>query len=204
METIRPIRPEPDDPTPLHLRAIDDLRFIRETMRRSASFTAISGLGQVAVGISAAGAAALAALQPSDERWLAVWLIEAPLALAIAAATTARKARRAGETLLSRPGRQVAGSLLPPLAAGLLLTLALARAGEYTLMPGTWLLLYGAGVVAAGAFSVRVVPVMGVSFMAAGACALVAPDAWRDLLLAAGFGGLHVAYGAVIARRFGG
>jgi hypothetical protein len=204
MATIRPIRPEPDEPTPLHLRALDDLRFIRETMRRSASFTAISGLGQVAVGLSALAAAAIASRQPSDERWLVVWLVEAALALAIAAATTARKARQAGEALLSRPGRQVAGSLAPPLAAGLLLTLALARAGDYGLMAGTWLLLYGAGVIAAGAFSVRVVPVMGVSFMAVGACALVAPASWGDVLLAAGFGCLHVAFGALIARRYGG
>jgi hypothetical protein len=204
MATIRPIRPEPDEPTPLQLRALDDLRYIRETMRRSASFTAISGMGQVAVGVSALVAALAAWLQPSDERWLAVWLVEATLALGIAAGTTAQKARRAGEPLLSRPGRQVAGSLAPPLAAGLLLTLALAGSRDYGLMPGTWLLLYGAGVIAAGAFSVRVVPVMGLSFMAFGACTLVAPDAWRDLMLAAGFGGLHVAYGAIIARRFGG
>ena len=204
MATLRPIRPEPDEPTPLHLRALDDLRFIRETIRRSASFTAISGLGQVAVGASALLAALVAARQPSDERWLAVWLVEAVLALAIAAASTARKARRAGETLLSGPGRQVAASLAPPLAAGLLLTLALTRSGDYTLMPGTWLLLYGAGVIAAGAFSVRVVPVMGLSFMAVGACALAAPGGWGDGLLAAGFGGLHVGFGFVIARRFGG
>lgn len=204
MATLRPIRPEPDEPTPLHLRALDDLRFIRETMRRSASFTAISGLGQVAVGASALLAALVAALQPSDERWLAVWLVEAVLALAIAAATTARKARRAGETLLSGPGRQVAASLAPPLAAGLLLTLALARSGDYGLMPGTWLLLYGAGVIAAGAFSVRIVPVMGLSFMAVGACALAAPASWSDGILAAGFGGLHAGFGVVIARRFGG
>ncbi|HUG60263.1 MAG TPA: hypothetical protein VMP03_00360 [Methylomirabilota bacterium] len=204
MASIRPIRPEPDEPTSLHLRAIDDLRFIRETMRRSASFTAISGFGQVAVGVSALAAAILAARQPSDERWLAVWLIEAVLALTIAAATTARKARRAGEALLSRPGRQVAGSLAPPLAAGLLLTLSLARFDDYSLMPGTWLLLYGAGVIAAGAFSVRAVPVMGVSFMALGACALVAPATLGDVVLAAGFGGLHLCFGVLIARRHGG
>ena len=161
-------------------------------------------MGQVAVGLSALAAAVVASRQPSDERWLAVWLVEATLALAIAAATTAHKAQCAGEALLSRPGRQVAGSLTPPLAAGLLVTLALARDDAYDLMPGTWLLLYGAGVIAAGAFSVRVVPVMGVSFMAVGACALVTPASWNDALLAAGFGGLHLTFGAVIARRYGG
>jgi hypothetical protein len=204
MATPRPIRPLPEDPTPLHLRALDDLRYIRETMRRSASFTAISGAGQVIVGVSAVAAALVARAQPTEERWLAVWLIEAGIALLVAAATTARKARDAGEALLSRPGRQVAGSLAPPLAAGLLLTLALARSGDFGLMPGAWLLLYGAGVIAAGAFSVRVVPVMGLCFMAFGAVAIVAPASGADAILAAGFGGLHVLFGSIIARRYGG
>jgi hypothetical protein len=204
MATPRPIRPVPEEPTPLHLRALDDLRYIREAMRRSASFTAISGSGQIAVGVSAFVAALVAWMQPTDERWLAVWLVEAAIALSVAAATTARKAQRAGEALLSRPGRQVAGSLAPPLAAGLLLTLALTRTGDFALMPGVWLLLFGAGVIAAGAFSVRVVPVMGVCFMAFGAVGLVLPAAWGDVILAVGFGGLHVLFGSVIARRYGG
>jgi hypothetical protein len=204
MATPRPIRPPSQEPTPLQVRALDDLRYIRETMRRSASFTAISGSGHVAVGVSAVAAALIASAQPTDERWLVVWLLEAAVALLVAAVTTARKARRPPAPLLSRPGRQVAGSLAPPLAAGLLLTLALAGREDYALMPGTWLLLYGAGVIAAGAFSVRVVPVMGLSFMACGAVGLVAPSSWSDGVLAAGFGGLHIVFGAVIARRFGG
>ena len=204
MATPRPIRPPSQEPTPLQVRALDDLRYIRETMRRSASFTAISGAGQVAVGVSAVAAAMIASVQPTEERWLAVWLLEAAIALLVAAVTTGRKAQRAGEALLSRPGRQVAGSLAPPLAAGLLLTLALAGTEDYGLMPGTWLLLYGAGVMAAGAFSVRVVPVMGISFMACGAVGLVAPASWSDAILAAGFGGLHIVFGSLIARRYGG
>ena len=204
MASIRPIRPEIDEPTSIHLRALDDLRFIRETMERNGSFTAISGVGEILVGLSAFVAAGVAYFQPGDGPWLAIWLVEAVVALAIAAYFAGRKAKRAGERLWSRPGRHVAGSLAPPLLAGLLLTFALYHTGTMDLLPGTWLLLYGTGVITAGAFSVRVIPVMGISFMLLGGLAFVLPADWRDAILAIGFGGLHVAYGFVIARRYGG
>jgi hypothetical protein len=87
--------------------------------------------------------------------------------------------------------------------AGALLTAALYAGGMWSFLPGTWLLLYGAGVVSGGASSVRVVPMMGALFMACGAVALFAP-AWGALLLALGFGGLHIVFGIVIAVRYGG
>lgn len=204
MASLRPIRPDSDPPTPIHLRALDDLRFIRETMDRSRSFTAISGLGEILVGVSALVAAIVAIAQPTDGRWLAVWLAEAFVALALTCAFTAAKANRAGEALLSRPGRQVVGGLTPPLIAGLVLTIALYGNGAPELLPGTWLLLYGTGVVTAGAFSVRIVPVMGVLFMGIGGAAFLIPGLERDVILAGGFGGLHIVFGAIIARRYGG
>ncbi len=204
MASLRPIRPDTDSPTPIHLRALDDLRFIRETMDRSRSFTAISGMGEILVGVSALLAALIAIVQPTDGRWLAVWLAEAVVAIALTCAFTAAKASRAGEALLSRPGRQVVGGLTPPLIAGLILTVALFGNGAPELLPGTWLLLYGTGVVTAGAFSVRIVPVMGVLFMVVGGLAFLTPVLERDIVLACGFGGLHIVFGAIIARRYGG
>ena len=191
-------------PPALHERALDNLRFIRETMERAGSFTAVPGRGGMAMGVTALAAAAIAALQPTESRWLVVWLCEAALALALGAFASDRKARRAGHALFEGPGRRFLFGLVPPLLAGALLTAALARSGAVAVLPGLWLLLYGAAVVTGGAFAVRIVPVMGSAFMFLGAVALLGPAAWGNVLLAVGFGGLHVAFGYVIARRYGG
>lgn len=183
---------------------MDDLRFIRKTMEGAAYFTAVSGIGEMAVGITALGAAYLAARQPAFQGWLLVWLCEAVLAFLITTGAIVWKARRAHISLFSQPGRRFVLGLLPPLIAGALVTGALLMAGNVAVLPGLWLLLYGAGVVTGGAFSVRTVPVMGIAFMALGAVALVAPTPWGDAFMAAGFGGLHAVFGAVIAWRHGG
>jgi hypothetical protein len=191
-------------PRPLHDRALDNLRYIRQTMERAASFTAVPGWGLAVVGATALGAALLAGRQPTPELWLATWLGEAVVALAIGGAAMVRKAFAVHDPLLSGPGRRFGLSFLPPMVVGGLLTVALWRAGLWHALPGTWLLLYGAGFVTGGAFSVRSVPVMGLCFMLVGAVALLGPAAWGNWWMAAGFGGLHLAFGAIIARRHGG
>jgi hypothetical protein len=187
----------------LEEHAADSLRFIRRTMERSASFTAVPGWGGVAMGATAAVAAWLAARQGSPRRWLAVWLAEAALAFVIGLWSIHRKASRAGLPLASQPARRFALGLAPAFVAGAVLTGALVGAGRIDLLPGLWLLLYGAGVASGGAHSVPAVPAMGVAFMALGTVALAAP-AWHDALLAAGFAGLHAGFGIYIARRHGG
>ncbi len=189
-------------PLDLRSRAALDLRYIRSAMERAGSFTAISGWGAVAVGVTALGAAALAAAQPTSDRWLAAWLAEGILAAVIGGWAMARKARRLGLPLLAGPGRKFLLSFCPAVLAGGALTLALREPAPETI-PGTWLLLYGTGVVAAGVFSVSVVPLQGLCFLALGAAALIVPSA-GDFLLAAGFGGVHIVFGIVIARRYGG
>ncbi len=191
-------------PPALHDRAMDNLRFIRETMERASSFTAVPGWGGALMGASAFGASLVAAWQPTRGRWLAVWVAEALLALVIGVLALARKARHAGTPVLSGPGRKFALAYAPPILAGMMLTVVLWRGHMAGALPGTWLLLYGTAVVAGGAFSVKIVPVMGMCFMLLGAVALYAPAAWGDYLMAAGFGGLHVIFGIIIARRHGG
>jgi hypothetical protein len=184
--------------------AIENLRFIRETMERSASFTGVPGWGGVGMGVTALVAAWLAAQQPTVGAWLTTWLMEAALAVVIGAWAVSVKARAANLPLLSGAARKFALSLSPPFVAGVLLTSALYHTGHTVLLPGLWLLLYGAGVVTGGAFSVRVVPVMGMCFMGVGAVALFSPASWGNVLLAAGFGGLQILFGIIIARRYGG
>jgi hypothetical protein len=193
-----------EEPPALHDRAIDNLRFIRETMERASSFTAVPGWGGVLMGLTALAASIVAAQQPSRNLWLATWVVEALLALIVGGWAMDRKARRAEMPILTGPGRKFALSYAPPILVGVLLTVVLLRAGAVSALPGMWLLLYGTGVVTGGAFSVKIVPVMGICFMLLGAVALFAPAAWGTYLMAAGFGGLHIIFGIIIARRHGG
>ncbi len=188
----------------MHAHAIDNLRYIRETMERAGSFTSVPGWGGVAMGLTALGAAVLAAQQPTIERWLAVWIAEVFLGIGVGFIAVRRKARIGNVEVFSAAGRKFVFSFTPPLFAGAVLTAVLFQAGLVRTVPGMWLLLYGTGIVTAGTFSIPVVPVMGLCFMAEGAVALFCPLPWGNSFLAAGFGGLHILFGAIIARRYGG
>ncbi len=208
MATIHPIRreetPDEEPSLELHAKAMENLRFIRETMERAGSFTAVSGWGQVVIGVTGFLAAWLASAQGSPELWLATWCVAAVVSVAIGVLTTAMKARAAKMPLLTGPGRKFMLSLAPPLVAGAVLTVVLFQAGSVAVLRGVWLLLFGVGILTAGAFSVPVVPVMGLTFMGLGTAALFSPAAWGDAYMALGFGGLHIVFGILIARRYGG
>jgi hypothetical protein len=191
-------------PIPIDARAADHLRYIRETMESAAEFTAVPGWGGVAMGITALVAALVASQQSTPRAWFGVWLVEAFIAVAIAAPAAATRAHRANSKLFSGPGRKFLFSFAPPIMAGGLLTFALYEAGAFRILPGAWLVLYGAAILTGGAFSVRVVPVMGLCLMALGGAALFAPAAWGDIFMAAGFGCVQIAFGIWIARRYGG
>ena len=205
MTSVRPLRPEPPrELSSLHGRAMDNLAFIRNTMEAAGSFTAVSGWGMVAVGVLAIVVAFVASLQASAANALNIWLVAAVLSPCIAMWAMVRKARLANMPLLSGPGRKFVLSFSPPMFVGAILTLVLYRAGYLDAIPGVWLLLYGTGVVAGGAFSVKIVPVMGLCFMLAGVVALFAPASWSHVILGVAFGGLHIAFGIPIARSHGG
>jgi hypothetical protein len=213
-------------PRPIHDRAIQDLSFIRRAMEGASAFTDVPGWGTVVVGVTAVGATLVARAQPTAGRWLLTWLIEAVLAASIAGLFIWRKA--SGRVAAARVGAQGAESedrpvfgiaarkflfgFWPGIVAGALLTFALvdfptvwtAQGIVPRVLPGLWLLLYGVAILTAGAYSVRAVPFMGLGFMLLGAIALFIPTIPADLMLALGFGALHIVSGIVIARRHGG
>ena len=198
-------------PQPLRDRALDNLKFIRSTMERAGSFTGVPGWGMVVLGVTALAASLYAGSLPvaplngaSQSRWLWVWMFEALLAAGIGVSALLYKAMRAGDAIIHGPGRRFGLSVLPPFIVAALLTYVLWQTKQLALLPAVWLLCYGAGVVTGGAFSLRIVPVMGICFMMLGAAALFTPPAWHAWLLAAGFGGLHMLFGSIIARRYGG
>ena len=191
-------------PVALSDRAIDNLQFIRETMERSTHFTAVPGYGGMLMGVTAIVAAYIAAGQASARDSFIVWLTEAFLAFAIGLLAMWQKSKIAESSLLSAPARKFAFGFAPALAAGVAITLGLWRYEQYELMAPVWMLLYGAAVVTGGAFSVRVVPVMGWIFMILGAIAFALPASYGNYLLAIGFGLTHIVFGMIIARKFGG
>jgi hypothetical protein len=208
MGPVTPIRPHSASsdraPTPIHEHAIDNLRFIRETMQCASAFTAVPGWGGVAMGLIGLTVGIVAARQSSVEGWISVWFAGALAGISTAALMMFRKASAANQSVFTGPGRKFALSFAPPLLVGALLAAALFRSGDIEMIPAVLLLLYGAGVVCGGAFSVRVVPLMGLCFIAIGAMAAFGPPSWGNWCMTAGFGGLHIVFGLIIARRYGG
>jgi hypothetical protein len=194
----------PDEAPALGAKAEESLRFIRAAMERAGSFTAVPGWGGVAMGVTALAAAGLAGHATTPRAWLAIWVVEAAVAFLIGCWAIRAKSRRSGAPLFAGASRRFVMTFTPPIVAGAVITAAMARAGDTALLPGVWLVLYGAAVATGGAFSVRAVPTLGLSFMAVGAAALSSPPEWGNGYLAAGFGGLQIVFGLYIARRHGG
>jgi hypothetical protein len=155
------------------------------------------------MGVIACVAAIVAARQPDERAWLATWLGAALLAFLLGAFAIRQKAQRTGTLLFASSGRRFMLSYAAPMAAAVIQTIALQVAGLDAFLPGMWLLLYGTAAVAGGAASIRLIPIAGGCFMLLGTLALAVP-AWGNWLMAAGFGGIQIVFGLVIARRYGG
>jgi hypothetical protein len=188
----------------MHTHAMDNLRFIRSAMESSTSFTSVPGLGGVVVGLTGLFAGVLAALPAFAADWLIIWVVAAVVALVQGGLFMAKKAHGEGVSLWRGVARRFFFSVTPPLVAASVLTVVLAGTTVGWLIPGLWLFMYGSAVISGGTYSVRPVPIMGICFMALGLVALVAPQSWSNGLLTLGFGGLHMVFGAIIARRYGG
>ena len=204
LQAIRKEEIEANELPSLSGRAMDNLQFIRETMERSTSFTAVPGYGGVFMGLTAIAASAIAHQQALVKDWLTVWILEAILAFFIGLFAMWQKAKISETPLNSAPARKFVLSFLPPLICAVILTFGLWRFGFFEAMIPSWLLLYGAAVITGGSFSVRAVPLMGWCFIVLGAIAFAAPTSFGNLLMGLGFGVLHIVFGTIIARKFGG
>lgn len=195
---------ETKQPVNIGDRALDNLKFIRETMERSTAFTAVPGYGGILMGATAIVAAVIANFQPFIKDWLIVWLTEAVLAFFIGLFAMWQKSKIAAIPLNSAPAKKFAKSFLPPLVCAIVITFGLWRFGHFEAMIAVWILLYGASVVSGGAFSVKAVPIMGWCFIALGAIAFFLPAGFGNWMMALSFGVLHIVFGIIIGRKFGG
>jgi len=180
-----------------------DLALIRATLERSSRFTAVPGREAMGMGAIALVASVIASTA-SPDAWLGTWLSAAVLAVTLGAAGLWRKCRALETSLFAAPGRRFLLGLCPPLIAGSILTAVLVSAGHHEHLAGTWLLLYGAGVTSGGTYSVPVVPLTGMCFLTLGALTFLTPIGWGNVIMAIGFGGLHLAFGYVVVKRHGG
>lgn len=204
MQPLQKEEIETSEPPTLHGRAMDNLAFIRETMERSASFTAIPGYGGVLMGVTAIGAAIIAHNQVTIRGWLITWLIEAFLAFVVGMFAIWQKAKNSGDSLSSAPSRKFAYGFAPPIIAGIVLTALFYFKGLFALMPTVWLTLYGTAVVTGGANSVRIVPIVGWIFIGLGLISVFVETSYGNILMGVGFGVLHIVFGLIVARRYGG
>jgi hypothetical protein len=188
----------------MQTHAEEQLSFIRSTMERASYFTAVPGWGGVFMGITAILAAFAASKSQTLQQWIIIWLGAAVLGVCIGIVTVWHKAKNANVQMFSGIGRRFWISLGTPILVAVVLTLALLLRNQTMMLPGIWLLLYGAGVVTGGVFSVKIIPAMGCCFLVLGMIALFTPPGWGDTLMAIGFGGLHIVFGVIIARKYGG
>ncbi len=204
----------PEPPVQLHERAAENLDFIRQTMERSTAFTGVSGWGMVLEGMTALAGAYVASWHLTRDWWIWTWIVVAVLGFLTGVAAMAIKVRLRGIPIWAGPGKRFLFHFAPAIVAGMALTEMLYETQMEFLMPGTWLLLYGVAVVSGGAFSARIIPIGGGLFMALGLAAFTLIDGMQapvlgtmrayDVILALGFGGLHIVLGLIIARRYGG
>ena len=207
--SLPPVRPKRSlqdrEPLAMHERAEADLAFVRAAVERSSQFTAVPGVGGVLMGVSAIIAALIAHQQPSNERWLITWIIDAAVAGVVGGIALVRKARRRQVPLAVGPARRFALGLAPALIAGAALTMGALDARAWQLLPPTWMLCYGVAVLGAGAASAApIVPIVGSVFVVAGVLSIATPHAFADYWMAATFGIAHIVAGVIVARRHGG
>ena len=199
-----PNSPRRREPTPIDSGAVENLRYIRSTIDAVHTFTTVPGKGCIAMGLTALVAVGVESIPQLAQHWLAVWVGAAIVACGSALWFMEQKARAQGLSLRRAVARRFFMTMAPAFLAGAILTAALAGQVDRELITGMWLLLYGAGLAACGLFAIPAVFTAGIAFMALGTATLWLPPGSAAIVLALGFGGIHVALGVTIMRHHGG
>jgi len=199
-----PNRPKHEPPTPIDSGALDNLRYIRSTIEAAHTFTTVPGKGCIAMGLTALAAIGLESIPQLAPHWLAIWVGAAIVAVVSALWFMEQKAHAQGLSLRRAVARRFFMTLAPAFLTGAILTAALAGRVDRELITGMWLLLYGTGLAACGLFAVPAVFTAGLAFLGLGAATLWLPPGSAHIVLALGFGGIHLALGTTIVRHHGG
>jgi len=198
----RPKQHEP--PTPIDSGALENLRYIRSTIEAAHTFTTVPGKGCIAMGLTALAAVGLESIPALAPHWLAIWVGAAIIACGSALWFMEQKAHAQGLSLRRAVARRFFMTLAPAFLTGAILTAALAGHVNRELITGMWLLLYGTGLAACGLFAIPAVFTAGLAFLGLGAATLWLPPGSAHIVLALGFGGIHLALGTAIVRHHGG
>ena len=172
------------------------LAVIRTLMERGTRYTNLSGNAGIAAG-SLALLGSFLRLQ-FQTPFLLTWMGVLFLACGATVYFTAAMAHANGETIWTRQTKTVVLALSPAVAAVLILTAVLARVGQEALLPGVWMLLWGVGALAMSFFTPRVISVLGLTFMCAGAFILLVYPLNDALAMGLTFGAIHLVYGVVL------
>ena len=211
--------PEEDAEAPqgvvyMHERAMENLGFIRDALERSTPFTSVSGWGLVGMGLYSIGGGWVASLRLNAGWWIDCWVTVGIGGFLMGLVAMIWKMKQEPRPARMHALRHFASSLFPPIVAGAVLTEVFYEHHLSNLLSGMWLMLYGAGVTTGGAFSVRILPVMGLQFMALGTLSFYSPVTLQypllgtlrasDLYMMLGFGVFHILFGATIIKKYGG
>jgi len=136
-------------------------------------------------------------------RLICVWAAVAVLGIAMDVLMTVLTARKHGQRAWSRLAQMAAYTVGPGIAAGLFLTVALGMQGQWQMVPGVWMMLYGVALWMASVMSVRAPSVLGLVFFAAGALTIFWLSHVALLMVGLTFGVAHIVYGIYLLARFG-
>jgi hypothetical protein len=159
--------------------ALADINAIRTQVARDTQFRGYGPLSIAATGLLALLVAAAQSYLVKEGRdfigFLMVWAATAAVAIALTAAETITRARRAHSGLANEMIQAAVEQFLPALGVGALLTAVLLWAApqEVWLLPGLWQLLFCLGVFASCRFLPRRTYIAGIWYLASGLTCIV-------------------------------